>query len=141
MATPATEAFAQPFEGSNGFTLAHGAVDVPGAYDPVRYTVSVSHTPSSPVMRMIVPGFGGMKRSSRELRDALAEQEGLTTISLEPPRNGGLVHDVLDPQRVHVDALAAILQDLPNNEQLDEARNGYSLNFGQVILLPHSMGG
>lgn len=123
------------------FALAHGAVTVPGTHEPVKYSVSVPETLDSPVVRLIVPGFGGVKRSSRGLRDSLAAQENVAAISLEPARYGGIWRDLLDPQKVHFDTLTAVLQDLPDNKRLAEAPNGNRLDLSQAVLLVQSMGG
>lgn len=125
---------------NTNFVLAHGAVEVPGAPAPVKYTVSAPENLASTVMHVIVPGFGGVKRSSRGLRNALAEQENLLSLSFDPARGGGWLQDVLDAQRVHADTLGAILQDLPDNKELKDIPNADKIDFGQAVLLPHSMG-
>lgn len=93
------------------------------------------------MVRVIVPGFGGVKRLSRELRDDLAGQENSAALSYEPARHGGYARDLLDSQKLHFDTLTAILQDLPDNEQLLDTPNGDKLDFKRVVLLPQSMGG
>lgn len=135
--SPGEEGF---LDGIGDFVLAHGTVEVPGAGDPVKYTVSVPEKLDSPVVHVIVPGFGGVKRSSRGLRNALASLENLVAISFEPARGGGIVRDLLNAQKVHADTLSAILQDLPDNEELQETPNGHELDLSQAVLLPHSMG-
>lgn len=122
------------------YVLAHGSVEVPGAGKPINYTASVPLELASPLVHMIIPGFGGIKRSSRGLRNAMAEQEGRLTVSYEPARGGGTLRDIFLPQRVHADTVEAILQDLPNNTELQDAPHFKKLDMGRAVLAPHSMG-
>jgi len=130
-----------PHGGQADFVLVHGAVDVPGAGDPVDYTLSIPAVMRSPSLHAIVPGFGGIKRSSRGLRNALAGQEGVASLSFEPAREGGMLRDLFKAQQVHVDTLAAIFDDLPNNPRLADTPNAEQLDLSRTVLLPHSMGG
>jgi pimeloyl-ACP methyl ester carboxylesterase len=124
-----------------GYSLVHGSVSVPGTDEPVRYTVGLPDDPQDPHFHMFVPGFGGFKRTSRKIRTTLSQAEEIATISYEPARNGGIVNDLISPQQVHIDTINAIAQDLPRNPRLQELPASHDIDYSQLVLLPHSMGG
>lgn len=123
------------------YDLIHGTVDVPHAKDPVKYTVSVPHELTDSNVHLFVPGFGGFKRSSRKVRNALAQNEGIAAASYEPVRSAGKYNDLFKAQKAHIDTVEAISQDLPNNRGLQELDAAKKLSMLQLALLPHSMGG
>jgi pimeloyl-ACP methyl ester carboxylesterase len=116
---------------------AHGIVEAAG--DSVIYTVEAPESPKYEGVGVIVPGFGGFKRTSRDLRHELA-LEGLTTVSFTPVR-----HDrqpvwtrLADSQSAHVETLGAVLADLPINK--DVMVQLPRQDWRRHVLLPHSMG-
>jgi pimeloyl-ACP methyl ester carboxylesterase len=90
---------------------------------------------------MIVPGFGGFKRSSRKIRNALAQNEEFAAVSYEPSRHGGIRNDLLAAQKVHIDTVNVIIQDLADNQQLQDIPASHDIDYDRVVLVPHSMGG
>ncbi len=123
------------------YDLVHGAVEVPGSPEPIQYTASVPDLLLDPRIRLFIPGFGGFKRSSRKVRSALAADQHVVGVSYDPPRYGGTRNDLLDAQKVHYDAVAAIIDDLAENSRLEQALDGRPIDMNQIILLAHSMGG
>lgn len=130
-----------PYTKEQLFQAAHGSVAVKYAHDPVKYTITIPTDVVHPTAHLIVPGFGGFKRSSRGLRNAFSLHQSTAAISFEPPRIGNRLHDLFDSQRLHTDTIDAILNDLPNNVQLRDTANGNKLDLGSVVLDAHSMGG
>jgi pimeloyl-ACP methyl ester carboxylesterase len=122
------------------FHTAHGAVHVPHASEPVKYTLTVPAEVVHPTIHLIVPGFGGFKSSSRGLRNSLSQHQGTAAISFEPPRQGRLLEDLFDAQRLHTDTIDAILDDVAYNEQLQDIDSAAQLDLSSVVLDPHSMG-
>lgn len=113
----------------------HGKVIVEG--QPVEYTEELATYPSA-TKAIIVPGFGGFKRTSRELRHAVA-QDGMDGVSYDPLRKGTRTRrdKLLYPQVTHVSTIRAIHDDLQINEAV---RHDHAEAY-DLILLAHSMGG
>lgn len=109
----------------------HGAIEVVGAKDPIPYTLALPSASQSELITLIVPGYGAFKRTSRGLRDSLAAQEGIATVSYDPARihgrRRGSLRDLFDPQALHLNTLEAIVDDL-------------KVPDGRLVLLAHSMG-
>lgn len=122
---------------------ARGTIQI--GHEAVRYTVATSESlnPLNSISgALIVPGFGGFKRSSRGLGDALAES-GCPTIRFEPLRRDpeNRSNDVLRPQVVHRETIGAILSDVRKNPDVKKLPGGKRLKFEHIGLVPHSMGG
>lgn len=126
------------FSDENQITHISGSVSVPGAEKPVEYSGSMPDQLHSRLTNIVVPGFGGVGGSYVRFADAMAAQEGVFTISFTPARSS---QKLSDPQRVHSDTIAAITQNLPNNNELDNTQNGTDIDFSQVTTVLHSMGG
>lgn len=122
----------------NPVTHIHGEVKIPGVDMPVEYKGSMPAQPTSRLLNLVVPGFGGIKGSYDRFADSMAANEGIFTVRFEPARSSSKRSD---PQQVHADTIAAITQDLPNNEELAAAPNGLNIDFSSFTADLHSMGG
>lgn len=120
----------------NPVTLIHGQVVV--GRNTVLYTVEVPAELSHEGIAVLVPGFGGIKATSRGLRRELA-QCGITTASYEPARNQPAIPSAA--QAVHIATLEAISSDLPKNQRLRSTPSVKDIDLNRKILVPHSMGG
>ncbi len=118
----------------------HGSVPVPGCEGETPWTLNIPHELDSPSIHLIVPGFGGFKRSSRDLRNTLSAQEKFASLSFDPVRKSG-ESDLWDSQKAHKDTIPAILADLASNRELRNTAKGGGLDMSKVVLVPHSMGG
>ncbi|HVC35944.1 MAG TPA: alpha/beta hydrolase [Candidatus Dormibacteraeota bacterium] len=126
------------------FYLAHGEVQVPGAKEPVKYTISVATDLKSPNLHLIVPGFGGSKWTSKRMRNAFSSEESSAAASYQPARVSSSLEShlsgLLDAQKLHVDTIGAIIDDLPQNKQLEDLPNHSDISLDKVVLDAHSMG-
>lgn len=91
-----------------------------------------------------VPGYLGIKQSSRKPRNALA-QEGIAALSYSPAREGGesRLASFKDPQQLHVITLRTIAADLRLRRQ-EIARttpNANRIDVDRKLMFLHSMGG
>lgn len=120
----------------------HGSVKVDGAKEAVPWTAEFPEEISYNGLTLLIPGFGGIKRSSRDERNANAEM-GRPTISYDPARIGGSVYEnIMNSQDLHTRTAEGIIfavQDeiatnhsIPNRSQIDTTR---------VVASVHSMGG
>ncbi len=124
--------------------LAHGAVVVDN--DIVRWTLEIP--PNEHLvyngLAVFCPGYMGIKRSSRLPRNALA-QAGLATLSISPAREGceSMQECITDPQKLHVDALLAVADDLRENRfRLAQTLPGFrAIDIDRKLMVPHSMSG
>lgn len=91
-----------------------------------------------------IPGYGGIKQTSRAPRGALASR-GYATLTSDAFRGGVLCSgdDIRDPQRLHTRGQLAIAADLRNrrDEIVRKYPNGSNIDFDKKLLIPHSMGG
>lgn len=118
--------------------------NVPVGRDLVKWTLEVPEEPRYDGIGLIIPGFLGIKQSSRNLRNALA-QEGISSVSYSPPRDGEepVSDTFLDPQGLHAKALGSITDNLQERQGVIKrfVPGGNKLDFDKYLLLPHSMGG
>ncbi len=122
------------------YVLGHGKALVRGKI--VAYTGAFPDALEIDSIAIIVPGLGGRKRTSRRLRNALAEA-GVACISYEPVRdsNAGIQENLIDPHLLHAQTIDAILTDIRANKQLQsKIPNGNLIDYSSSLLLPHSMG-
>jgi pimeloyl-ACP methyl ester carboxylesterase len=118
---------------------AHGQILSPGGHgDVINYTLTSSGAGS--LIHLIDPGLGGFKSTSRRLGNNLAE-EGCLSVRFGPGRKGDAWDDVFDPQKLHAETLAAIADDLPNNEQLKDIPGYDKIDFSKLAIVAHSMAG
>lgn len=121
--------------------LVHGHVSTGGGVD---WTLEVPENPTYQGLTFFVPGYLGIKQSSREPRKAGA-QLGEATLSYSPAREDGLAwyKGWQDPQFLHVKVLGDIYDDvLQHKEQITRLTPGATmLDFERVRLKLHSMGG
>ncbi len=123
--------------------MIHGAVNVDGAREPVDWTAEI---PAEHIiyngLTVLVPGFGGVKVSSRAERHANAVM-GRPTISYEPARvSYNVIENLFNSQDLHTRTAEAVIFDvqdrvandrnIPNPEELDAER---------IVASGHSMGG
>jgi hypothetical protein len=112
--------------------------------DIARWTLEIPEDVRYPGIATFIPGYLGIKQSSRSPRNAAA-QEGIPTLTYSPSRDSGeSPYDVYrDPQSLHVTTLQAIAADLRSRK--DEIRtkhpNGNQINVDRKTLICHSMGG
>lgn len=122
--------------------MAHGRV-VAGQ-DIVDWTAEFPENPVYDGLAMIVPGYLGVKQSSRSPRHALYEND-IACVSYSPARVGEKVwYDGYDdPQAVHAETLLAIAYDLRARRQdiIRQAPYAEQIDFDRKLLVPHSMGG
>lgn len=131
-------------ESSRAFELVHGQAIVPGAKQPVPYSVALPYELQSDTLGIIVPGFGAIKRTSRGLRDAFAN-EGVATVSYDPARVHSSARDLprhlLNPQELHYETLGAIESHIRHNIAMATNPTGKTIIDSKVTLIAHSMGG
>lgn len=106
-------------------TLEHGLVTVDGA--EVEYTREFLEE-TTETLAIIVPGFGGFKRTSRNLRGALASQRE-DVASYDPVRREALSNRdrLFRPQATHKETVRLIHNDIYPSKK--------------AVLFAHSMGG
>lgn len=114
-------------------THIRGEVTIPGVDKPIEYVGSMPDNLSTDVLNLVVPGFGGIKRSYKSFADIMAAQEEIFTVSFAPARSGP---SILDPQLVHEDTIKAITQGIASNKELE----GSGIDFGHFTASLHSMG-
>lgn len=123
----------------------HGEVRVPGASRPVEYTAKIPINLQSETVALLVPGFGAFKRTSRRFRDALADQEGVISVSWNPARRpdskAALLEQALHPQKLHADTIEEVLNDIRRHPDSKNTEHEAVLQEGPVSLIAHSMGG
>lgn len=121
----------------------HGTVLAEDVKDPVKWTMEVPERELAHAgLTLLLPGFGGIKRSSRGERHASAVM-GEPSISFEPARySDSLVEDLLRPQALHLRVATAVLeaaqQRLAEDKSVPFRRR---IDSHQVTLSAHSMGG
>lgn len=120
----------------NPVTHIHGEVKVPGIDTPVKYTGSMPAQLRFKQANLDSPGFSGIEQFYIEHADAKAANHGIFTITFSHARSA---LKSTNPQQVHADTIGAIVQDLPNNEELSDAPNFETLDFGEFTASPHSM--
>ncbi|HSX44793.1 MAG TPA: hypothetical protein VLF39_01615 [Candidatus Saccharimonadales bacterium] len=121
--------------------LAHGQVDVGRV--PISYTAGLPEQRIYDGWASFEPGFGGLKSTSRPLRNALSEL-GLITVTYGPARN-----DNDNPwtrltrsQDTHIQTIEAIANDISKNPAIKRTAPDYkTIDFDRQVLIPHSMGG
>lgn len=121
--------------------LVHGAVKA--GSDTIRWSAQFPQQLRYDGIAMVLPGYGGIKQTSRGLREAMVEQ-GVPTVTYEPARrhHGPWWRGFLHPQQLHVQAIEAITDDLRANPVIRRSMpNGSVIDVGRQVLLPHSMGG
>lgn len=123
-------------------TLFQGRVLV--GEEPVDWTLEVPEQLRYNGIAIFVPGYMGIKQSSRKPRNALAN-EGIAALSYSPSRGGGesRLVSLKDPQLLHVETLRLITANLVErqDEIVKTVPNGNLLDFQRFILVLHSMGG
>jgi hypothetical protein len=122
--------------------LIHGEVRVEGGATPVVYTLSVPETIAAETVALGINGFGAFKRTSRDFRNRLAENEGVPSLSYDPLRKsapGSRLAHLLDPQLLHVNTLTAITQHLETRRDLPKQVRQLA-HEAPYTLIPHSMG-
>lgn len=123
--------------------LIHGQENVFGS--KVNWTAAIPEELTQESLNVIVPGFGGIKRSSRGLRTANAEN-GAATVSYAPARddNQSVFHNLTAPQDVHVATIDAVINGV-GRALVSKEHHGLphrrSISNDDVVLIPHSMGG
>lgn len=117
----------------------HGTVEAAGI--PVEYTIeSAPDVVQYEGFGIIAPGFGGFKRTSRDLGHQLA-LAGITTARYTPVRRDDhcIWSRLSNSQQAHADTITAVAEDIAGDENA-RARLP-NIDFDRRILLPHSMGG
>lgn len=121
----------------------HGKADVEGAKTPLPYTLAVPKQLRTDSLAVFVSGFGAFKQTSREFRNALAN-EGIATVTYESPRlhNSQIawLGHLADPQKLHYNAIGGITEALRSNEALAGLESGRTLMNNRLTLINHSMG-
>lgn len=125
-----------PSHPEKGFSFVDGNVTLPGTTDRYAYGVRIPHVLRSNVANLVVGGFSGTTGAYEGFADALASQEGEIVITSEVPRSST---DRTDPQKPHVDMIAAIKEDLADNPGLSDAKNGELVDLDRINLILHSM--
>lgn len=120
----------------------HGYVRVEGGKEAVPWTAEFPEQIAYNGLTLLIPGYGGIKRSSRDERHANALM-GRPTISYDPARiSGNVIENLTNSQGLHTrtaEAVISAVQDkvthdrsIPSRRQLDAER---------VVASVHSMGG
>jgi hypothetical protein len=120
----------------NPTVLVHRSVTVEG--HEAEYTAEIPEERVYNGFFEFRPGFGGFKRTSRDLRNAMA-QAGFITITSETIRSGG---SLINPQACHAATAEAIAEDFRSS--LDVRRSvpaSSRLELNRMVTLTHSMGG
>jgi hypothetical protein len=118
-----------------------GAVRIGGASRPIAYSVEFPEELNYDGIVVLTPGFGGFKQFTEAERQAHA-QRGFAALSYAADRSAANIREsLLTPQTIHSDTIAAIVKDLPNHTRLRRIPNAQSIDFGRLLLSPHSMGG
>lgn len=122
--------------------LIQGAVAV--GDEKVDWTLEIPEDLRYDGLAEFVPGYLGIKQSSRKPRNALSDN-GIAALSYSPARNGGesRLASFKDPQELHVRTLGAIATDLRDRsaEISSKVPNGNKVNLDKKLLVLHSMGG
>lgn len=120
----------------------HGAVRVDGEKKPVMWTAEFPENLTYDGLTLLVPGFGGIKRSSRDERHANAVQ-GRATISYDPARiSGSVCENLFNSQDLHSRTAAAVIFAVHDRISSDRSiPNRGRLDVDRVVLSGHSMGG
>lgn len=133
---------AQPGTGEVPTVLIHGSVRVPGAHEDTPWTLECPEELNYEGIVFLQPGYGGIKRSSRGERHANAAA-GRATLSYDPARiSSHPLRNIRDSQALHTLTGEAILQEVSHSDNVRHfAPNARQLDFGRLLLSPHSMGG
>lgn len=125
---------------TNPTRLFHGRIIAGG--DAVDWTLEVPDDLAYDGLVHVIPGYGGIKRSSRQPRHA-AVQQGYAALSYEPARHdkGGWWQAALNPQDLHAQTLQAISGDLRTQAPALSRQLPQELDLDKKLLWPHSMGG
>lgn len=120
----------------------HGSVKVDGAKAAVPWTAEFPEQLTYDGLTLLIPGFGGIKRSSRDERHANAES-GRAAISYDPARiSSNFFESITNSQDLHTRTAEGIIfavQDaISNNRSIP---NRSQLNADRVVASVHSMGG
>lgn len=120
----------------------HGSVRVDGERKPVEWTAEFPEQIAYEGLTILIPGFGGIKRSSRDERHANAVQ-GRATISYDPARISGSIHENLfNSQELHARTAEAVVFAVQDSISSDHSiPNRRELNVDRVVASVHSMGG
>lgn len=120
----------------------HGTVRVDGEKKPVEWTAEFPEELAYEGLTLLVPGFGGIKRSSRDERHANAVQ-GRPTISYDPARISGSIHENLfNSQELHTRTAEAVVFAVQDRISSDRSiPNRGELDVDRLVLSGHSMGG
>lgn len=120
----------------------HGAVRVDGEKKPVEWTAEFPEMLVYEGLTLLVPGFGGIKRSSRDERHANALQ-GRATVSYDPARiSGSVKENLLNSQDLHARTAEAVVFAVQDRISSDRAvPNRARLDVDRLVLSAHSMGG
>lgn len=117
----------------------HGRVQVERS--DVDWTLEVPENLAYEGLTGFVPGYSGIKGSSRGPRGGMAH-EGFATFSYTPARKGSLYSAYENPQIIHAKAIHRVSRAISEDQSFrKEAPNARAILLGQKILLSHSMGG
>ncbi|MEO5627806.1 MAG: hypothetical protein ABIQ89_02860 [Candidatus Saccharimonadales bacterium] len=110
--------------------------------DAVTWTLEVPENLVYEGLAIFVPGYSGIKGSSRGPRGAMAS-EGYATATYSPSRHGSSWYETArNPQILHAKTIKAIGKSVAAHEGLlQHAPNIKTIGDGKKILLAHSMGG
>ncbi|CAN5334130.1 hypothetical protein BH09PAT4_BH09PAT4_07050 [soil metagenome] len=120
----------------------HGAVRVSGEKKPVEWTAEFPEVITYEGLTLLIPGFGGIKRSSRDERHANAVQ-GRPTISYDPARiSGSIRENLFNSQDLHTRTAEEVLYAVQERISSDRSiPSPGKLDVDRVVLSAHSMGG
>lgn len=118
---------------------AEGYATVPGSRDKAHWTVSMPSTVAARRLTVGVGGYGGIELIHNVFRDASAAENDMPMVTFDPLRHGeGAFRD---PQRIHADTIAAVIEDVLLSEAVLDLPGGNLLDCNQVNLAVHSMSG
>lgn len=121
----------------------HGSVRVNGVKEPVPWTGEFpTEVLTYDGMTELIPGWGGIKRSSRDERHANAVL-GRPTVSFDPARvTGSIIDNLTDSQAKHAETAERVLLGFRDRIRTDRGIPLRSqIDSDKAVLSVHSMGG
>jgi hypothetical protein len=110
--------------------------------DDVVWTLEVPENLAYDGLGIFVPGYSGIKGSSRGPRGSSADQ-GIAVATYKPARRGKSWYEtVTEPQRLHAQTIGAVSRAIANSTEIRRnAPNAKEIDNDKKLLLAHSMGG
>ncbi|MDQ5972198.1 MAG: hypothetical protein QG553_357 [Patescibacteria group bacterium] len=116
--------------------------DVKVGREDIIWTLELSENMAYDGLAIIVPGYSGIKGSSRKPRGAMAD-EGFATLSYTPARRGSSWYETAtNPQLLHSKTIHQVGKAVFESTEIrNTAPNIQDRSLDKLLLLAHSMGG